>query len=172
MFQTIDYATFEFNPFTSIGNDAFLITAGDSGAWNTMTASWGLMGYLWNRPTFSVVVRDSRYTYEFMEKADGFTCSFFPPEWKEALTFCGTHSGREIDKAAATGLVPVATPGPAGIERVTFEQANLVFSCTKASRVPFNPGQFVIPNIDMHYPHKDYHCMYIGFIDEILIQAE
>jgi flavin reductase (DIM6/NTAB) family NADH-FMN oxidoreductase RutF len=172
MFQSIDYSTLELNPFTSLGTDAFLITAGKPEAWNTMTAAWGSFGYMWNRPIFTIVVRDSRYTYGFMEKADGFTCSFFPPEWKDALTFCGTHSGRDTDKAAATGLSPVVINGPDGLERVTFEQANMVFSCTKASRVPFNPGQFVISSIDTHYPHKDYHCMYIGFIDEILIQAE
>ena len=172
MFQSIDYPTLELNPFTTLGTDAFLITAGTLEGWNTMTAAWGSLGYMWNRPIFSIVVRDSRHTYGFMEKAEGFTCSFFSPEWKEALTFCGTHSGRDIDKAAATGLVPAAAAGPGGVKRVTFEQANMVFSCTKASRVPFNPGQFVLPGIDSHYPHKDYHCMYIGFIDEILIQAE
>jgi len=172
MFQSIDYSTLEVNPFSMLGADTFLITAGNSTSWNTMTAAWGSLGYLWNRPVFTIVVRDSRYTYEFLEKNEGFTCSFFDPQYKEALAFCGTHSGRDTDKAAATGLIPVEISGPHDEERITFSQANLVFSCTKASRVPFNPSQFISSDIHTYYPHKDYHYMYIGYIDQVLINEE
>jgi flavin reductase (DIM6/NTAB) family NADH-FMN oxidoreductase RutF len=170
MFQEVDFKSLEINPFTMIGEDAFLITVGDSGKWNTMTAGWGFLGYLWNRPVFCITVRDSRHTYGFLEENEGFTCSFFAPEWKKALGFCGAHSGRDTDKAAATGLIPKVIKGPCGTERITFEQANMVFSCTKASRMPFKPEQFSIPGINEHYAQHDYHCMYVGFIDQILIQ--
>ena len=163
MFQEIGFETLELNPFTAIGEDSFLITAGDSGDWNTMTAAGGSMGFQWNRPVFSILVRNSRHTYGFLEKAEGFTCSFFSPEWKEVLQFCGSHSGRDTDKARETGLKPICVEGPDFVERMTFEQANLVFSCTIASRIPFDPAQFVLPQIDDQYPKKDYPLHVRGF---------
>ncbi|MDX9808884.1 MAG: flavin reductase [Sphaerochaetaceae bacterium] len=170
MFEQVDYRNLQFNPFTTIGEDACLITVGETKSWNTMTASWGAMGFLWGKPVCIVFIRDSRYTYQFIESAQGFTVSFFPAEWRRALDFCGTHSGRDIDKAAKTGLVPVALDGLDESERMTFEQANMVFSCTKAARLPFESSQFVIPSIEEHYPNRDYHRMYVGFIDQVLVQ--
>ncbi len=114
--------------------------------------------------------QDSRYTFEFLEKAEGFTCSFFGPDMKSALSFCGSHSGRDVDKAAATGVIPMVIDAPDGSERITFEQANLVFSCSKAARIPFEPSQFLKGEIEGHYPEKDYHVMFVGFIDTILAQ--
>ena len=169
MFQEISYEMLEMNPFTVIGKDGFLITAGSEDRWNTMTASWGALGVLWGKPVMLIFVRDSRYTYEFLEKAEGFTCSFFGPDMDSVLDYCGSHSGRDGDKAVATGLSPVTIEGPKGVERVTFDQANLVFSCAKASRMPMDPKQFVLPEeIERHYPKKDYHVLYIGFVDRIL----
>ncbi|MFA6689872.1 MAG: flavin reductase [Sphaerochaetaceae bacterium] len=170
MFQEISYEMLEMNPFTAIGNDGFLVTAGTEDHWNTMTASWGGFGVLWGKPVMMIFVRDSRYTFEFLEKAEGFTCSFFGPDMKSALSFCGSHSGRDVDKAAATGVIPMVIDAPDGSERITFEQANLVFSCSKAARIPFEPSQFLKGEIEGHYPEKDYHVMFVGFIDTILAQ--
>lgn len=166
MLQQIDISALELNPFEAIGKDAFLISAATDNGWNVMTASWGFMGYIWDRAVFVVVIRDSRYTYQFMEQATGFTCSFFSPQYKNDLAFCGSHSGRDTDKIAATSLVPLFVEP----KLVTFEQANLVFCCTKAARIPIDPSQFISTDIDRHYPKKDYHRMYIGFIDKVLAQ--
>lgn len=153
-----------------IGDESFLITAGTGESWNTMTAGWGAMGFMWARPVCIIVVRDSRYTYGFLEEAKGFTCSFFSPEYKKVLAFCGSHSGRNTDKAAATGLTPLFTEGADGRELVTFEQANMVFCCTKASRTVLDSSQFIASDIERHYPNKDYHRMYIGYIDRVLVR--
>lgn len=168
MFEQVDYKNIELNPFTTIGEDYLLITAGTSERWNTMAASWGTMGYLWNKPIVIVFVRPSRYTFEFIEKTEGFTISFFPPAWRSAIEFCGTHSGRDTDKAQATGLEPVELEDG----RITFSQANLVISCTTASRVPFEPGQLILPAAKEHYAAGDYHMMYIGFVNQVLAQEQ
>ena len=39
----------QFNPFTKIGKEWLLITAGDEEKHNTMTASWGGVGVLWGK---------------------------------------------------------------------------------------------------------------------------
>ena len=80
--QRIDISQLEFNPFTVIGEENFLLTAGTMSDWNTMTAGWGGLGYLWNDPVAFVFVRQERYTLSFLERMGNFTLSFFPPEMK------------------------------------------------------------------------------------------
>lgn len=115
-----------FNPWNKIDKEWFLLTSGDENSYNTMTASWGFMGIMWRKPTISAVVRPTRYTYEFMEKNDLFTVSFFDDEYRSALSFCGSNSGRDCDKAEKAGLTPKFTDGT-----TTFEEASLVFVCRK-----------------------------------------
>ena len=54
-----------------------LVTAGDESSYNTMTASWGGMGYIWERPSTFIFIRDTRYTYQFLQQHESFTLSFF-----------------------------------------------------------------------------------------------
>lgn len=115
-----------FNPWDKIGKEWFLLTSGDENGYNTMTASWGFMGVMWRKNTFTTVVRPTRYTYEFMEKNDLFTVSFFDEKFRPALNFCGSYSGRDVDKAQKTGLSPEFIDGT-----TAFEEASLVLVCKK-----------------------------------------
>lgn len=69
-----------------------------------MTASWGGLGVLWRKPVATIYVRPQRYTYTFLEENPYFTLSFFGPQWKKQLAYCGAVSGREEDKFAACGF--------------------------------------------------------------------
>ena len=51
-----------------------LITAGMKEKCNTMTASWGGLGVLWGGPVATVYIRPQRYTLEFVENSEFFTC--------------------------------------------------------------------------------------------------
>ena len=73
------------NVFTLIDKDWMLITAGTLDKFNTMTASWGGFGILWNEPVSFVFVRPTRFTYLFMEKNDFFTLSFFDHKYRKIL---------------------------------------------------------------------------------------
>lgn len=161
IFTRVDPADIGDNPFKLIGADWMLLTAGPTTAYNTMTASWGGVGVLWNKNVAWCVVRPVRYTYEFMEKADTFTLTFFEEKYREALLLCGSKSGRDIDKAAATGLTPIS--GELG-GATTFKQARLVIECRKLYFHDVDPGNFIDPAIDKNYPEKDYHRMYVGEI--------
>ncbi|MGL6185995.1 MAG: flavin reductase family protein [Clostridium chrysemydis] len=95
--------TFTFNLEESMDNlykgGAFL-TASKEGKVNTMTISWGSVGYMFRKPVFMALVRDSRYTNEFLKDGEEFTISI-PKEddnLKKALSICGTISGRDKDK--------------------------------------------------------------------------
>ncbi|TCL75164.1 flavin reductase (DIM6/NTAB) family NADH-FMN oxidoreductase RutF [Hydrogenispora ethanolica] len=166
MLQTIAPEKLTDNVFDLVGKDWMLITAGDLQKYNTMTASWGGFGILWGKKVCFCVVRPSRYTYQFMEASDRFTLSFFPEQYREALNFCGSKSGRDVDKAAATGLTPVA--GAGGL--VYFDQARLVMECAKLYYQDLDPAHFLDPGIEKNYQGRDYHRMYIGEITRCLLK--
>ncbi len=149
------------NPFSLIGQQWMLITAGDKHACNTMTASWGGVGVLWNRPVAFAFVRPQRYTYTFLETHDTFSLSFLPESHREALQYCGSHSGRNENKLAAAGLSVVWQTGTPCIE-----QAELVLICRKLHAVDFSPEQFCDSTLLSHYKANDYHRQYIGEILE------
>jgi len=147
------------NPFKLIGESWMLITAGTRDSFNTMTASWGGLGVLWNRPIAVCFVRPTRHTYGFMEAAGGFSLCFFDEQHRKILEYCGAKSGRKVDKVAKTGLLPVF-----GADTVYFEQARLVIECRKVHTWDIDPARFVDREIDKLYPKKDYHRAYIGEI--------
>lgn len=148
------------NPFTLIDDDWFLLTAGKLESFNTMTASWGGMGILWNKQVVFCFVRPQRYTYDFMEKNEFFTMSFFDESQRPALNLCGKRSGRQVNKMEATGLKPFESPS----KSIFYEQSVLMLECRKLYYSDINPEHFLVKSIDSNYPKKDYHRMYIGEI--------
>lgn len=167
-FKKIDVKKIELPVFDKIANEWFLITAGTMDKMNTMTASWGTMGILWNKPVAVCFIRPTRYTFEFTEEADIFTLSFLGKENKKILNLCGTVSGRDTDKLEASGLEPV------GFENggISFQQANMVFECRKIYFDDLKPVFFIPDDIDDNiYPNKDYHRMYIGEVVSVYKKA-
>lgn len=148
------------NVFNLVGKDWMLITAGTRESYNTMTASWGSLGVLWRRPVAICFVRPTRHTFGFINQAEHFSLSFFPEGYREALDFCGAHSGRDTDKAAATGLEPVNLED----RGVSFRQARLILLCKKLYTQDFDPRFFLEPTIEELYPEKDYHRVFVGEI--------
>jgi flavin reductase (DIM6/NTAB) family NADH-FMN oxidoreductase RutF len=140
-----------------------LLTSGDyhSGDFNAMTVGWGSFGVMWGRPFVQVVVRPTRYTFQFMEKYETFTLTAFPPKYKRALQLLGNRSGRDGDKIAAAGLTPEASHSVAA---PSFAEAHLAVECRKIYRQDIDPTLFVDAAIDAHYPRKDYHRVYFGEI--------
>ena len=143
--ERIDPARLAENFIELIGREWMLVTAGSPEKFNTMTASWGGAGFLWNRPVAFVFVRPERYTYEFMERESCFTLSFLGHGDREAYRICGSKSGRRIDKAAEAGTL----------------------ECRKLYASMINEGLFVDESI---YPqwygetHGGDHKMYIAEI--------
>ncbi|MBN1920459.1 MAG: flavin reductase [Anaerolineae bacterium] len=168
-FETLKPERLHENPFQIIGQEWMLVTAGTLEAFNTMTASWGGMGVLWNRPVTFAFVRPQRYTFQFMNRADTFTLSFFDKRYREALSFCGAQSGRYTDKMAATGLTPQAIAP----DTVTFAQARLVFVCRKLYAQDLEGSAFTAPEINAEiYPSQDYHRLFIGEVLTVLVARQ
>lgn len=158
--REIPIETLQFNPFTRIADEWMLLTAGtEQHGYNTMTCSWGHLGAIWGHPTAVCYVRPQRYTREWMEREGLYTLSFFEGRKKE-LSYLGTHSGRNEDKVAATGLTPVFGEGT-----TWFQEASLVFVCRKQYRGALSAENFTDSDvITTHYPNRDFHDVYIGEI--------
>jgi len=163
------------NAFKMIGKDWLLISActkeitpdGEikTGKVNTMTASWGGVGVLWNKDVATVYIRPSRYTKEIIDKTDTFSISVLSEKFKNALNYCGTHSGRDHDKLREAKLdVNYSGEGTPWIK-----QARLVFICRKLYVQEFDPNCFVDELLcKQNYKKDDFHTMYIGEITRVL----
>lgn len=162
-FQPFPTELFETNPFTKIGKEWMLITAGSKEKVNTMTASWGGLGVLWGKNVVYIFVRDSRYTKEFIDANDTFSLTFFEGN-HPALKYLGTVSGREEDKIAGARFHTNYSGDTPFID-----EGNLVFLCKKLSATRMSADQFIDVNIaSTFYKDNDMHTMYVGEITQIL----
>lgn len=146
-----------------ISNDWALLTAGNTDSFNTMTVSWGGIGELWNKDVCFIFVRPQRYTYEFIEKNDYFTLSFFGGEYKKELGICGSKSGRDIDKMAETGFAPLDLGESVGIKQA---KVNIVLK--KLAYQDMKPEGFIDQSIMKNYANNDFHRVYVGEIVRVI----
>lgn len=165
-FREVNAEELQFNPFTKIGKEWLLVTAGDQEKHNTMTASWGAMGIMWGKNVATVYIRPQRYTKEFIDNGELFTLSFYGEEYRKALNICGSKSGRDCDKEKEAGLTPYYTDGT-----TAFEEADMIFVCRKLYSQPMAPEYFTAGGIDEKwYPAKDYHVLYMAEIMKVLVR--
>ena len=164
MLHNIDPKQIAGNPFAMIGDQWMLITAGDVERCNTMTASWGGVGVLWQAPVATCYVRPQRYTKQFLDEQEYFTLTFFSEEYRKQLQLCGTRSGRDMDKVKECGFTVKA----AACGAPYFEEAELVIVCRKRYVQDFDPANIPEDVKEKQYPNQDYHTMYIGEIVEVL----
>lgn len=162
MLEKVDLKTIDGNVFSLIGDQWMLITAGTAERCNTMTASWGGLGVLWQKNVATVYIRPQRYTYEFVEREPYFTLSFFGAGYRKELALCGSKSGRDVNKLEACGFT--VETGAGGAPYIA--QAELVLVCRKLYWQDLDPNHFLYQEVHDEYPGKDYHRMYIGEIEE------
>jgi flavin reductase (DIM6/NTAB) family NADH-FMN oxidoreductase RutF len=165
-FNSITPGELNGNIFRMIGDQWMLIGAGSVEKHNMMTASWGAAGILWNKPVAVIFIRPSRFTYQFIEKDGMFTLNFFGESRRDTLNFCGSRSGRDVNKTRECGLTPLVTESGA----VGFAEAELVMECKKIYFNDLVPGNFIDPSIEKNYNGKDYHRMYIAEILRVHIK--
>ncbi len=153
------------DPFSLIGGDWMLLTAGTKeNGYNTMTCSWGHFGPIWASDTTVAYVRPQRYTKEFVDREELYTLCFFDGRKKE-LGYLGSRSGRDEDKVAAVGLTPVFEDG-----YTYFAEAKMVLVCRKLYQAPLKEEYFLDrETLEKNYPERDFHDMYVGKIEKILV---
>lgn len=88
--------------------------------------------------------------------------------FKKQMAYIGSVSGRDEDKIAKTGLTPVYADGT-----TYFEQAKLVLVCRKMYAQELKEEDFFYKEtVDQSYPQRDFHTMYIGKIEKVLVRDD
>lgn len=134
---------------------------------NTMTISWGNVGYEWNRPIFTVLVRKSRYTYSLIENSDNFTVSIpLSENLKNALSVCGTESGRDINKFKECNLT---LKNSKSVDTPIIGECKLHYECKIVYKQEINQKLLSKDIVESSYADGDYHTLYYGEIVQTYI---
>lgn len=144
-----------------------LITASKpDGTLNTMTASWGGFGVMWNKEVTFIVIRPQRYTREFVESSDSFSLTFFDKGYLKDLSYLGKVSGRDENKIEKTRLTIIKENGIP-----YFQEANSVIFVKKLFVQRIEENAFLDKEVIRRwYPEKDFHYLYIAEISKILVK--
>ena len=163
-FKEISVSEINNNPFDLIGKDWALVTVKNQDGCNTMTASWGGVGIMWNKPVAFTFIRPQRFTYVLIENEQYFSLSFYKEKYRDVLRFCGSRSGRDYDKAKECNITPVYDE-----KAPYFEEADLVLICRKLYAQDLNEQSIVAKEeVLKNYNGDDYHRMYISEIVKVL----
>ena len=145
-----------------------LNTNGDK--FNSMVIGWGALGTCWGEPTFTVYVREGRYTKAQLDKTDEFTVSIPLEKPIPLITrVCGTQSGRDVDKSGILTLEEPEVINTPGVREypLTLECMVLYSQEQDLSRLPDDileemyPSE--VPGTDP-MANRDAHTAYIGKI--------
>lgn len=158
--REVRYTEYANRALEIIPQGAFLTTAA-GGKVNTMTIGWGSIGTVWRKPMFTVLVRESRYTFGLIDQSTEFTVSIPLSDMKKALALCGTKSGRDMDKIEAAGLSTL--PGQK-VSVPVIAGCGLHFECKIVYKQKMDPALLDGEVDKACYPEGDYHTLYYGEI--------
>ncbi len=142
-----------------LGNGGAFLMTGSEG--NPMTIGWGLIGQIWGRPIFQVLVRPSRHSFALLQTLNEFTVCVPTDGHAKALALCGTRSGRDLDKIAACEFT---TKRSAHVAVPYIAECPVHYECRVV-----HINDVVNASIDAEiaaksYPNGDFHRIYYGEI--------
>ncbi len=157
--KKVDYMAIAEKAMSQIKKGAFLtVKSGDD--LNTMTIGWATIGFIWRKPIFMIAVRDSRHTFGIIEKASDFTVSIPSTDMHDEIMFCGTKSGKDVDKYEACNLKPVNAQH---VLSPIIDTPGIHLECEIVYKTAMAPT-YLAEEYDKLYPEKNYHTLYFGEI--------
>lgn len=103
-----------------------------------------------------------------MDREDYFTLCVMDKSFKKQMAYLGSVSGRDEDKIGKAGLTPVYADNS-----VWFEEAKLVLVCKKVYQSDLQESGFLCQDtLDQHYAQGDFHSMYVGKIEKVLVRDD
>ena len=153
------------NIYKMLSENWMLVTGGDNEEFNMMTASWGGLGHVYNKPVAFCFINPTRHTYRLLENNDTYTLCFFTEAYSDALNYCGTHSGKDEDKVKGSGLTPIVTPS----KSVAFSEAWMIIECKKLVARQFSPEDIYDKEAKEKWGDNQ-HKMFIGEILNVWVK--
>jgi len=157
--KDLQYMSIAEEVMSKIRKGAFL-TVRAADAQNTMTIGWAMIGFIWQKPMMMVAVRDSRYTFGIIEKASDFTVTVPAGDMSKAIAFCGTKSGRDVDKFRMCNL---ETADGRHVASPIIKAPGIHFECRIVYKSAMDPA-YLDQDYQALYPKNDYHTLYFGEI--------
>ncbi len=142
------------------GPGALLCSVAPDGRPNVMTIGWCTLGIIWGRPMCLVLVRPERFTFDCLEATGDFTIGVFGDDRRDDLLFCGTESGRRVDKLAHCGLTPVPSQH---VRSPLLDEALVTYECRVVHRHDLLPDNLA-PELLSSYGDGHLHRTYYGHI--------
>lgn len=165
-FESISPKDINDNPIKLFGDDWAVVATGKKNDFNELTVSWGALGDAWwdNMPIAIIFVSATRYTHKYLEENDTFSINVFPHEYRKAVAYIGSHSGRNEDKIAATGFKVEFSDNNTPL----FPQARLIIECRKIYAHDLDRSKFS-ESLVGNYAQKKFqgvvpHTVYFGEI--------
>ena len=129
---------------------------------NTMTIGWGFIGYAWNKPVLTVLVRPQRHTHDLLLKSGEFTVSLaLDDSMKEALLYAGTKSGKDENKFEGHGLTASSAEK---VNAPIIKECTVHFECKTRLVQPMTEDRLDAEIHKKVYPANDLHTMVFGEI--------
>lgn len=168
-YQSVQPKDFDENIFSLVGDDWTVITAGEDP--NSMVASWGGLGIMFNKPVTWCFLRANRYTLEKIRQSGTYTFCYFPAQYKGEILKFGSASGRNTDKMGQTKLTPMETPH--GVP--AYEEAKVIIECKLIAAPTVSKDEFYTEEgkefLQGGYDEaKDWHKLVYGEITNIYIK--
>ncbi|MCD7972458.1 MAG: flavin reductase [Candidatus Azobacteroides sp.] len=159
------------NVFQLVGKDYTVITSGNPERYNSMVASWGGWGIMFEKPVTWCMLRANRYTLELMREYKTYTMAYFDDNFKDQIMLFGTQSGRNTEKMKESTLTAVQTPSGS----MSFKEAKLIIECELSEVTTVSPDDFSEPSsrqfIEEGYGDaKEYHKLVFGNITGIWVR--
>lgn len=171
LFNEITPEELQGNVFTLVGSDYTVITAGAPTEYNSMVASFGGWGILFEKPVTWCFLRSNRYTLEMIRKEKKYTMTYFDKEYQPDIMLFGTKSGRDTEKMKESKLTSVQTP----LGNTTYKEAKLIIECELTEVTTISPDDFYTDGgrefvTGAHNETGDYHKLVFGTITNVWVK--
>jgi flavin reductase (DIM6/NTAB) family NADH-FMN oxidoreductase RutF len=158
--NNVDYMSIAQDSINKIKEGAFL-TVQSGNALNTMTIGWASFGVVWRKPIMMVAVRSSRHTFGIIETANDFTVTVPAGDMRKEIAFCGSKSGRDVDKFKLSNL---ETARSRRVASPIIRTRGRHYECKIIYKSAMDPAHLDKDYDSSLYPKKDYHTLYFGEI--------
>ncbi len=142
-----------------------LASAGKACKANVMTIGWANIGILWYKPFFIAYIRKSRYTHELVEETGDFTVNVPPEGFDHVIEFCGTRSGRLVDKVKELGL---RVEGSKVVKSPSLMDSKITLECKVIFKKDIESDDVPSHVRDRFYSKNDYHTCYFAEIVNVV----
>jgi len=135
---------------------------------NVMAIGWAAVGAIWGKPIFTVLVRPSRHTFSNIEATGEFAVNVPTEEMHEICMYCGSVSGRDVDKFAEKGLTLLQ--GSAAMAPL-IRECTAYYECKVVHKGDIRDAELLEEVRSQYYEQGDLHRLYYGQIVRAAVRS-